>query len=619
VPSSIGTPVSVNALRLPPGGVVGQALVFTADFGVAWASLQPAGDYATHGDVSTATAAVTVATAASLATKVNSSTYTAGLAGKQDVATLDAATAAVVAAGGSATAAAVAADATVRAAFPSLWKPTTGYKSGDRVVNPDGLIVTALADFTSGAVYDTTKWSTPATSGASNPAASPLVREFRATVDTIRRLSRRPSNVIGYDYFDRPETVATLGQSDCGQAWFNSSGARIVAGSVQKVAGNGTRVFPLHYNLFRDIEISSYLDTPTTGDFDTGIVFRAGTGASNFLWVALCKSTNDIKFYKRINSTDTVIATTSTFGWAFDTRYKITVRDFAGTITVLVNDAVALTATPAFTSDELTALSGTNIGYHFHQTREINSRLSDLTWRHLTPRRPVFAKVIAHRSAVAMMPENSLTALAALPGNVYGAEFDVAQTSDGVWIVMHDSTVDRTTTGTGTVSALTSAYVQGLLIKGGGGPVPTLTEFLDAAFTKGMLELHIDYVSGSIPALVALVMAHPMASRCVFFMGSVSQAQSVRAASTTARIALGSVTTANVSTFVAAAQAISVEFMYIASSENTYTTNRAAVASILAAGMAAGASVVDLSVNQLNAQADGCTVLLTNYANMVNV
>lgn len=119
VPSSIGTPVSVNALRLPPGGMVGQALVFTADFGVAWASLQPAGDYATHGDVSTATAAVTVATAASLATKVNSSTYTAGLAGKQDVATLDAATAAVVAAGGSATAAAVAADATVRVAFGS--------------------------------------------------------------------------------------------------------------------------------------------------------------------------------------------------------------------------------------------------------------------------------------------------------------------------------------------------------------------------------------------------------------------------------------------------------------------------------------------------------------------
>jgi len=114
VPSSIGTPVSVNALRLPPGGLTGQGLVFTEDFGVAWADLQPAGDYVTSDEV-----------AAGLATKVNSSTYTAGLAAKLDTAGLDSAAAPLVADSASQTATAL------RAAYAPV---LTAHPAGHRLV-----------------------------------------------------------------------------------------------------------------------------------------------------------------------------------------------------------------------------------------------------------------------------------------------------------------------------------------------------------------------------------------------------------------------------------------------------------------------------------------------------
>jgi hypothetical protein len=92
VPSPIGVPVSVNALRIPPGGTVGQALVLGSDFGVTWGTFQPVGDYATSAAVGTAVGveaaratAAEQALATSVANKVNNSTYTAAMANKADL------------------------------------------------------------------------------------------------------------------------------------------------------------------------------------------------------------------------------------------------------------------------------------------------------------------------------------------------------------------------------------------------------------------------------------------------------------------------------------------------------------------------------------------------------
>lgn len=70
---------------------------------------------------------------------------------------------------------------------------------------------------------------------------------------------------------------------------------------------------------------------------------------------------------------------------------------------------------------------------------------------------------IAHRGGRAHAPENTLAAFErAVALRPDGIEFDVRMSSDGVAMVIHDPTVDRTTNGTGAVSSLTCAELQRL-------------------------------------------------------------------------------------------------------------------------------------------------------------
>src|SRR5688572_21264861 len=63
--------------------------------------------------------------------------------------------------------------------------------------------------------------------------------------------------------------------------------------------------------------------------------------------------------------------------------------------------------------------------------------------------------VIAHRGASALAPENTLAAFRlALAQGAPAVECDVHLSADGVPVVIHDATVDRTTDGTGEVAAL---------------------------------------------------------------------------------------------------------------------------------------------------------------------
>ncbi|WP_353124819.1 glycerophosphodiester phosphodiesterase family protein [Parapedobacter pyrenivorans] len=65
---------------------------------------------------------------------------------------------------------------------------------------------------------------------------------------------------------------------------------------------------------------------------------------------------------------------------------------------------------------------------------------------------PQTVLVAAHRGAHRSVPENSLEAIdKAVEAGAHIVELDVRQTRDGVFILMHDKTIDRTTTGTGEV------------------------------------------------------------------------------------------------------------------------------------------------------------------------
>jgi glycerophosphoryl diester phosphodiesterase len=93
---------------------------------------------------------------------------------------------------------------------------------------------------------------------------------------------------------------------------------------------------------------------------------------------------------------------------------------------------------------------------------------------------------VAHRGYSAVAPENTLPALAAAvrAGSTY-VEFDVRTTADGVPVVIHDRTVDRTTDGSGHVSDLTLDEIRRLDAGSWFSPayagvrVPLLTEVLD--------------------------------------------------------------------------------------------------------------------------------------------
>lgn len=69
--------------------------------------------------------------------------------------------------------------------------------------------------------------------------------------------------------------------------------------------------------------------------------------------------------------------------------------------------------------------------------------------------------VIGHRGNRAHSPENTLESMGeALSLGVDAIEFDLRVTSDGVLVVMHDPTIERTTNGRGAVERMTLAELQ---------------------------------------------------------------------------------------------------------------------------------------------------------------
>ena len=83
--------------------------------------------------------------------------------------------------------------------------------------------------------------------------------------------------------------------------------------------------------------------------------------------------------------------------------------------------------------------------------------------------------VAGHRGVRVGAPENTMEAfLIAAKAGADMIETDTRMTKDGVIILMHDHTIDRTTKGTGAVREMTLAE-----IKAAAPEVPTLREFLE--------------------------------------------------------------------------------------------------------------------------------------------
>lgn len=113
--------------------------------------------------------------------------------------------------------------------------------------------------------------------------------------------------------------------------------------------------------------------------------------------------------------------------------------------------------------------------------------------------------VISHAACAGHAPENTLAGIRkAIELGSDGIEVDVQMSADGVPVLMHDLTVDRTTSGAGAIADLTLAELRNFDI--GGEPIPTLAEVLD--LTKGNVLLVMEIKSPGIEMQVAKVVRH---------------------------------------------------------------------------------------------------------------
>lgn len=110
-------------------------------------------------------------------------------------------------------------------------------------------------------------------------------------------------------------------------------------------------------------------------------------------------------------------------------------------------------------------------------------------------------KILAHRGASGIAPENTLPAFtAAIEAGADGIEFDVQMTKDGVPVVIHDESVDRTTDGEGLIKDHTLEEIKRLNAGGSFSAkytdveIPTLEEVLDLA--KGMNIINLELKNG---------------------------------------------------------------------------------------------------------------------------
>lgn len=131
-------------------------------------------------------------------------------------------------------------------------------------------------------------------------------------------------------------------------------------------------------------------------------------------------------------------------------------------------------------------------------------------------------KAVNHRGYNTIAPEDTLPAYKL--SKKYGYEYvecDVALTSDGVPVILHDETIDRTSDGTGAVNSLT--YAQLLAFDFGswksadyaGTKIPTFDEFISLCKKLGLkpyieLKYTATYTQEQVNGLVAIVKKYNM-------------------------------------------------------------------------------------------------------------
>ena len=119
--------------------------------------------------------------------------------------------------------------------------------------------------------------------------------------------------------------------------------------------------------------------------------------------------------------------------------------------------------------------------------------------------------VVGHRGAAAYVLENSLDSFRkAVEVGAHASECDIHMSKDGVPMVIHDKTLDRTTDLSGVVAET--------LMKDMHSPtVPTLGEYIDVLKGKAVQVIEIKAGEGVVPAVVKEVRAKKSEKETIIF------------------------------------------------------------------------------------------------------
>lgn len=123
--------------------------------------------------------------------------------------------------------------------------------------------------------------------------------------------------------------------------------------------------------------------------------------------------------------------------------------------------------------------------------------------------------ILGHRGAPREAPENTMRALRlAVEQGADGVELDVQPSADGVGVVIHDPTLERTTDAAGEVAALPWPRIAAA--RSGGEPVPRIEEAVQWAAAAGaFLNVEVKSRGGEAPSVEAVRTAGMM-GRTVF-------------------------------------------------------------------------------------------------------
>lgn len=151
-------------------------------------------------------------------------------------------------------------------------------------------------------------------------------------------------------------------------------------------------------------------------------------------------------------------------------------------------------------------------------------------------------KAVAHRGYSTTAPENTIPAYILAKKNGFNyAECDVSFTSDGVAVLLHDASIDRTSDGTGNIGSMT--YAQAMQYDFGiwksstyaGTKIPTFAEFMQYCRALGLhpyieLKQNGGYSQAQITGIVDTIKAYGMDDNSTYisfnptFLGYVKEA-----------------------------------------------------------------------------------------------